>query len=135
LLFVGLGAARVRDLFKQAKEKAPCIIFIDELDALGKARGFGTVGGHDEREQTLNQLLVELDGFDPNMGVILMAAIAITVFFLQAAASIIAPIFLTAFIAVIATPPLRWLRRIYSVAERMALSVLPRGVLAGELAT
>jgi len=64
----------VRDLFKQAKEKAPCIIFIDELDALGKARGFGTVGGHDEREQTLNQLLVELDGFDPNMGVILMAA-------------------------------------------------------------
>lgn len=73
-MFVGLGAARVRDLFKQAKEKAPCIIFIDELDALGKARGFGTVGGHDEREQTLNQLLVELDGFDPNMGVILMAA-------------------------------------------------------------
>jgi len=73
-MFVGLGAARVRDLFKQAKENAPCIIFIDELDALGKARGFGTVGGHDEREQTLNQLLVELDGFDPNMGVILMAA-------------------------------------------------------------
>jgi len=73
-MFVGLGAARVRDLFKQAKEKAPCIIFIDELDALGKARGFGTVGGHDEREQTLNQLLVELDGFDPNMGVILIAA-------------------------------------------------------------
>ena len=73
-MFVGLGAARVRDLFKQAKENAPCIIFIDELDALGKARGFGTIGGHDEREQTLNQLLVELDGFDPNMGVILMAA-------------------------------------------------------------
>ncbi len=73
-MFVGLGAARVRDLFKQANENAPCIIFIDELDALGKARGFGTVGGHDEREQTLNQLLVELDGFDPNMGVILMAA-------------------------------------------------------------
>ena len=73
-MFVGLGAARVRDLFKQAKEKAPCIIFIDELDALGKARGFGAVGGHDEREQTLNQLLVELDGFDPNMGVILVAA-------------------------------------------------------------
>ena len=73
-MFVGLGAARVRDLFKQAKEKAPCIIFVDELDALGKARGFGTVGGHDEREQTLNQLLVELDGFDPNMGVILIAA-------------------------------------------------------------
>ena len=73
-MFVGLGAARVRDLFKQAKENAPCIIFIDELDALGKARGFGAVGGHDEREQTLNQLLVELDGFDPNIGVILMAA-------------------------------------------------------------
>ena len=73
-MFVGLGAARVRDLFKQAKDKAPCIIFIDELDALGKARGFAAVGGHDEREQTLNQLLVELDGFDANMGVILMAA-------------------------------------------------------------
>jgi len=73
-MFVGLGAARVRDLFVQAKQKAPCIIFIDELDALGKARGFGTVGGHDEREQTLNQLLVEMDGFDPNVGVILMAA-------------------------------------------------------------
>jgi cell division protease FtsH len=73
-MFVGLGAARVRDLFKQAKANAPCIIFIDELDALGKARGHGAVGGHDEREQTLNQLLVELDGFDPNVGVILMAA-------------------------------------------------------------
>jgi cell division protease FtsH len=73
-MFVGLGAARVRDLFKQAKEKAPCIIFIDELDALGKARGVGIAGGHDEREQTLNQLLVELDGFDANVGVILMAA-------------------------------------------------------------
>ena len=73
-MFVGLGAARVRDLFEQAKQKAPCIIFIDELDALGKARGFGTVGGHDEREQTLNQLLVEMDGFDPTAGVILMAA-------------------------------------------------------------
>ena len=73
-MFVGLGAARVRDLFKQAKEKAPCIIFIDELDALGKARGAGMAGGHDEREQTLNQLLVELDGFDANVGVILMAA-------------------------------------------------------------
>ena len=73
-MFVGLGAARVRDLFEQAKKKAPCIIFIDELDALGKARGFGTVGGHDEREQTLNQLLVEMDGFDPNVGVILLAA-------------------------------------------------------------
>jgi len=73
-LFVGMGAARVRDLFAQAKEKAPCIIFIDELDALGKARGLGMTGGHDEREQTLNQLLVEMDGFDPNLGVILMAA-------------------------------------------------------------
>ena len=73
-MFVGLGASRVRDLFDQAKQKAPCIIFIDELDALGKARGFGTMGGHDEREQTLNQLLVEMDGFDPQIGVILMAA-------------------------------------------------------------
>jgi cell division protease FtsH len=73
-MFVGLGAARVRDLFVQAKQKAPCIVFIDELDALGKARGFGAVGGHDEREQTLNQLLVEMDGFDPAAGVILLAA-------------------------------------------------------------
>ena len=73
-MFVGLGAARVRDLFVQAKEKAPCIIFIDELDALGKARGFSSMGGHDEREQTLNQLLVEMDGFDAKVGVILMAA-------------------------------------------------------------
>jgi cell division protease FtsH len=73
-MFVGMGAARVRDLFDQAKQKAPCIIFIDELDALGKARGFGAVGGHDEREQTLNQLLVEMDGFDTKVGVILMAA-------------------------------------------------------------
>ncbi|MFZ1983299.1 MAG: ATP-dependent zinc metalloprotease FtsH [Desulfatitalea sp.] len=73
-MFVGLGAARVRDLFTQAKEKAPCIIFIDELDALGKARGLGGMGGHDEREQTLNQLLVEMDGFDAQVGVILMAA-------------------------------------------------------------
>ena len=72
-MFVGVGAARVRDLFVQAKEKAPCIIFIDELDALGKARGMGPVG-HEEREQTLNQLLVELDGFDARSGVILMAA-------------------------------------------------------------
>jgi cell division protease FtsH len=72
-MFVGVGAARVRDLFVQAKEKAPCIIFIDELDALGKVRGIGPMG-HEEREQTLNQLLVELDGFDPRVGVILMAA-------------------------------------------------------------
>jgi cell division protease FtsH len=73
-MFVGVGAARVRDLFQQATEKAPCIIFIDELDALGKARGSGMAGGHDEREQTLNQLLVEMDGFDPNKGVVIMAA-------------------------------------------------------------
>ncbi len=74
-MFVGVGAARVRDLFAQAKEKAPCIIFVDELDALAKARGLGgPVGGHDEREQTLNQLLVEMDGFDPRVGVIIMAA-------------------------------------------------------------
>ena len=73
-MFVGVGAARVRDLFNQAKEKAPCIIFVDELDALGKARGMGLTGGHDEREQTLNQLLVEMDGFDTKQGVILVAA-------------------------------------------------------------
>lgn len=73
-IFVGMGAARVRDLFVQAKQKAPCIIFIDELDALGKARGYSAMGGHDEREQTLNQLLVEMDGFDPKVGVILLAA-------------------------------------------------------------
>ena len=74
-MFVGVGAARVRDLFAQAKQNAPCIIFIDELDALGKARGIGgAMGGHDEREQTLNQLLVEMDGFDANAGVIIMAA-------------------------------------------------------------
>jgi len=73
-MFVGVGAARVRDLFARAQEKAPCIIFIDELDALGKARGINPVGGHDEREQTLNQLLVEMDGFDTKKGVILMAA-------------------------------------------------------------
>lgn len=75
-LFVGIGAARVRDLFEQAKQQAPCIVFIDELDALGKARGGpgGFTGGNDEREQTLNQLLSEMDGFDPNVGVILLAA-------------------------------------------------------------
>jgi cell division protease FtsH len=74
-MFVGVGAARVRDLFAQAQEKAPSIIFIDELDALGKARGVSTfVGGHDEREQTLNQLLAEMDGFDTQKGVILLAA-------------------------------------------------------------
>ncbi|MBV8591970.1 MAG: ATP-dependent zinc metalloprotease FtsH [Acetobacteraceae bacterium] len=73
-MFVGVGAARVRDLFQQAREKAPCIVFIDELDALGRARGAYGFGGHDEKEQTLNQLLVELDGFDPRIGVVLLAA-------------------------------------------------------------
>ncbi|MBC8351183.1 MAG: ATP-dependent zinc metalloprotease FtsH [Planctomycetes bacterium] len=73
-MFVGVGAARVRDMFQQAETKAPCIIFIDELDALGKSRGSGMVGGHDEREQTLNALLVEMDGFASNSGVIVMAA-------------------------------------------------------------
>jgi cell division protease FtsH len=73
-MFVGVGAARVRDLFTQAQDKAPCIIFIDELDALGKARGINPMGGHDEREQTLNQLLVEMDGFNTEKGVIIMAA-------------------------------------------------------------
>jgi cell division protease FtsH len=73
-MFVGVGAARVRDLFSQATVQAPCIIFIDELDALGKARGMNVMGGHDEQEQTLNQLLVEMDGFETNKGVIIMAA-------------------------------------------------------------
>ena len=73
-MFVGVGAARVRDMFQQAEQQAPCIIFIDELDALGKTRGSGQIGGHDEREQTLNALLVEMDGFGTNSGVIVMAA-------------------------------------------------------------
>jgi cell division protease FtsH len=73
-MFVGVGAARVRDLFEQARKHAPCIIFIDELDALGRARGTFTLGGHDEKEQTLNQLLAELDGFDPSSGIVLLAA-------------------------------------------------------------
>ena len=73
-MFVGVGAARVRDMFQQAEAKAPCIIFIDELDALGKSRGTSVIGGHDEREQTLNALLVEMDGFGSNSGVIVMAA-------------------------------------------------------------
>ena len=73
-MFVGVGAARVRDLFKQAREKAPCIIFIDELDAIGKSRITGAMGGNDEREQTLNQLLVEMDGFDATSGLIILAA-------------------------------------------------------------
>ncbi len=73
-MFVGVGAARVRDLFEQARQAAPSIIFIDELDALGRARGTGLLGGHDEKEQTLNQLLSELDGFDPSTGIVLLAA-------------------------------------------------------------
>ena len=73
-LFVGVGAARVRDLFDQARQRAPAIIFIDELDALGRARGMTGIGGHDEKEQTLNQLLAELDGFDPSKGLVLLAA-------------------------------------------------------------
>jgi cell division protease FtsH len=73
-MFVGVGASRVRDLFEQAKQTSPCIIFVDEIDAVGRQRGAGLGGGHDEREQTLNQLLVEMDGFDPRGGVILIAA-------------------------------------------------------------
>lgn len=73
-MFVGVGASRVRDMFEQAKKRAPCIIFIDEIDAVGRHRGAGLGGGHDEREQTLNQLLVEMDGFEGNEGVIVMAA-------------------------------------------------------------
>ena len=67
-MFVGVGASRVRDMFEQAKKTSPCIIFIDEIDAVGRHRGAGTGGGNDEREQTLNQLLVELDGFEANRG-------------------------------------------------------------------
>jgi cell division protease FtsH len=77
-MFVGVGASRVRDLFEQGKKNAPCIIFIDEIDAVGRHRGAGLGGGHDEREQTLNQLLVEMDGFESNEGVILVAAMMIT---------------------------------------------------------
>ncbi len=73
-MFVGVGASRVRDMFEQAKKSAPCIVFIDEIDAVGRARGVGIGGGNDEREQTLNQLLVEMDGFDANEGVIIIAA-------------------------------------------------------------
>ena len=73
-MFVGVGASRVRDMFEQAKKHAPCIIFIDEIDAVGRHRGSGMGGGHDEREQTLNQLLVEMDGFEPNDGIIVIAA-------------------------------------------------------------
>ena len=73
-MFVGVGASRVRDLFDQAKKNSPCIIFIDEIDAVGRQRGAGLGGGHDEREQTLNQLLVEMDGFGANEGIIMIAA-------------------------------------------------------------
>ena len=73
-MFVGVGASRVRDMFEQAKKHSPCIIFIDEIDAVGRHRGAGLGGGHDEREQTLNQLLVEMDGFEGNEGVIVIAA-------------------------------------------------------------
>ena len=73
-MYVGVGASRVRDLFEQAKKVAPCIIFIDEIDAVGRQRGTGLGGGHDEREQTLNQLLVEMDGFGTNDGVVVLAA-------------------------------------------------------------
>ena len=72
-MFVGMGAAKVRDLFQQANEKAPCIVFIDEIDAIGKKRN-GNIGGNDEREQTLNQLLTEMDGFDGTKGVVILAA-------------------------------------------------------------
>ena len=73
-MFVGVGASRVRDLFAQAKKKQPALIFVDEIDAVGRHRGAGLGGGHDEREQTLNQLLVEMDGFDPHQTVIVIAA-------------------------------------------------------------
>ncbi len=73
-MFVGVGASRVRDLFEEAKKNAPCIVFIDEIDAVARRRGTGMGGGHDEREQTLNQMLVEMDGFGVNEGIIVMAA-------------------------------------------------------------
>merc|ERR1712217_112432 len=73
-MFVGVGASRVRDLFKKAKSNAPCIVFIDEIDAVGRQRGAGVGGGNDEREQTLNQLLTEMDGFEGNTGIIVIAA-------------------------------------------------------------
>src|SRR5205823_7113512 len=73
-MFVGVGAARVRDMFEQAKKHAPCIVFIDEIDAVGRQRGAGLGGGNDEREQTLNQLLVEMDGFEATLGIVVIAA-------------------------------------------------------------
>ena len=72
-MFVGVGPSRVRDLFKEAREAAPCIIFIDEIDAVGRQRGRGGMGGNDERENTLNQLLVEMDGFNPTTGIVVLA--------------------------------------------------------------
>ena len=73
-MFVGVGASRVRDLFEEAKKNSPCIVFIDEIDAVARRRGTRMGGGHDEREQTLNQMLVEMDGFEENQGIIVMAA-------------------------------------------------------------
>ncbi|MCX2955995.1 MAG: AAA family ATPase, partial [Candidatus Portiera aleyrodidarum] len=73
-MFVGVGASRVRDMFEHSRKSAPCIIFIDEIDAVGRQRGAGLGGGHDEREQTLNQMLVEMDGFEGNEGIIVIAA-------------------------------------------------------------
>ncbi|WP_156332286.1 AAA family ATPase, partial [Clostridium paraputrificum] len=73
-MFVGVGASRVRSMFEEAKKNSPCLIFIDEIDAVGRQRGAGLGGGHDEREQTLNQLLVEMDGFGVNEGIIMIAA-------------------------------------------------------------
>ena len=83
-MYVGVGASRVRDLFEKAKKTMPSIIFIDEIDAVGRQRGAGLGGGHDEREQTLNQLLVEMDGFDANDGVIVMAATTAPIFWIKA---------------------------------------------------
>ena len=82
-MFVGVGASRVRDLFENAKKNAPCIIFIDEIDAVGRQRGAGLGGGHDEREQTLNQLLVEMDGFGANEGIIIIAATNRPIFWIR----------------------------------------------------
>ncbi len=81
-MFVGVGASRVRDLFEEAKKNAPCIIFIDEIDAVARQRGTGMGGGHDEREQTLNQMLVEMDGFGVNEGIIVMAARTVWIFWI-----------------------------------------------------
>ena len=79
-MFVGVSASRVRDLFENAKKNAPCIIFIDEIDAVGRQRGAGVGGGHDEREQTLNQLLVEMDGFGENEGIIMILQLTVLIY-------------------------------------------------------